>query len=68
MAVSGSTVVVGAYWDDTGATDAGAAYIFDATTGNLLRTLNNPTPAATDLFGRSVAVSGSTVVVGAHRG
>ena len=58
--------MVGAYSDDTGATDAGSAYVFDATTGNLLRTLNNPTPAASDYFGRSVAVSGSTVVVGAY--
>ena len=65
VAVSGSTVVVGASGDDTGATDAGAAYVFDASTGNLLRTLNNPTPAASDFFGSSVAVSGSTVVVGA---
>jgi len=66
VAVSGSTVVVGAYSDDTGATDAGAAYVFDATTGNLLQTLNNPTPASSDQFGMSVAVSGSTVVVGAY--
>ena len=68
VAVSGSTVVVGAYQDDTGATDAGSAYIFDAATGNLIRTLNNPSPGALDYFGYSVAVSGSTVVVGAPGG
>ena len=67
VAVSGNTVVVGAYLDDTGATDAGSAYIFDAATGILLRTLNNPTPATRDYFGYSVAVSGSTVVVGAYQ-
>ncbi|MCY2990027.1 MAG: hypothetical protein NTY19_19460 [Planctomycetota bacterium] len=66
VAISGSTVVVGAWWDDTGATDAGAAYVFDAATGRLLRTLNNPAPQAGDSFGRSVAVSGSTIVVGAY--
>jgi len=66
VAVSGNTVVVGAPWDDTGASDAGSAYVFDATTGGLLRTLNNPTPAASDYFGNSVAVSGNTVVVGAY--
>ena len=66
VAVSGSSVVVGAYGDDTGATDAGAAYVFDAATGTLLRTLNNPAPAQYDNFGNSVAVSGSTVVVGAY--
>jgi hypothetical protein len=67
VAVSGNTVVVGAYYDDTGATDAGAAYMFDAATGVLLRTLVNPTPALEDFFGSSVAISGNTVVVGAYR-
>jgi hypothetical protein len=65
VAVSGNVVVVGAWMDNTGATDAGAAYIFDAATGNYIRTLINPYPAAYDCFGRSVAVSGNTVVVGA---
>ncbi len=66
VAISGNTVVVGAYGDDTGATGAGAAYVFDATTGGLVSTLANPTPAAIDHFGASVAVSGNTVVVGAY--
>jgi VCBS repeat-containing protein len=65
VAISGSLVVIGAHNDDAGATDAGAAYVFDANTGNLLRTLSNPTPAASDAFGYSVDISGSTVVVGA---
>lgn len=65
VAVSGNTVVVGAPWCDRGASNAGAAYIFDATTGNLLHTLDNPTPASGDEFGHSVAVSGNTVVIGA---
>ena len=58
--------MVGAYQDDTGASDSGSAYIFDVATGNLLRTLNNPTPAARDAFGCSVAVSGTMVAVGAY--
>ena len=66
VGVSGGVVVVGAQWDDTGASNAGSAYVFDAATGNLLRTLNNPTPEAGDEFGVSVGVSGDTVVVGAH--
>ena len=40
--------------------------VFDAGSGSLLRTLNNPTPATGDCFGISVAVTGSTVVVGAY--
>ena len=55
----------GGAYDDTGATDAGAVYVFDAATGNLLSTLLNPTPAASDNFGFSVAASESTVLVGA---
>jgi len=65
VAVSGGTVLVGACYDDAGATDAGAAYLFDLGTGSLLRTLNNPTPATSDKFGRSVTISGGTAVVGA---
>src|SRR5262249_32497441 len=67
VAVAGNLVVVGAPQDDTGARDAGAAYLFDANSGALLRTLNNPTPEAGDSFGPSVAVSGNVVVVGAER-
>ena len=33
--------------------------------GDLLQTLNNPTPGTSDYFGLSVSVSGNTVVVGA---
>ena len=72
MAISGNTIVVGAFGDDTGATDAGSAYVFDATTGALLHTLNNPTPEIGDGFGSSfngnnVAISGNTIVVGAWK-
>jgi outer membrane protein assembly factor BamB len=66
VAVSGSTIVVGATRNDTGASNAGAAYVFDASTGNLRWTLNNPTPVSGDSFGASVAVSGDLVVVGAY--
>ena len=65
VAISGNTLVVGALCDDTGATDAGSAYVFDATTGTLLHTLHNPIPEISDLFGASVAISGSTIAVGA---
>jgi outer membrane protein assembly factor BamB len=65
VAISANLVVVGAPYDDTGAADAGSAYVFDATTGALLWTLNNPTPAPGDQFGYAVAVSANTVVVGA---
>ena len=66
VSVSGNTAVVAAPWDDTGATDSGQAYVFNATTGALIATLANPSPASGDQFGRSVSVSGNTVVVGAQ--
>jgi hypothetical protein len=65
VAISGNNVLVGAIWDDTGATNAGAAYLFDGTTGSLLRTFLNPTPSQSDWFGNSVAISGNNVLVGA---
>ena len=33
VAISGTRVVVGAYADDTGATDAGSAYVYDLSSG-----------------------------------
>ena len=65
--VSGNTIVVGAYQDDTGGTNSGSAYVFNATTGAHVTTLGNPTPGADENFGYSLAVSGNTVVVGAYQ-
>ena len=68
VAISGNTIVVGAYGDYRGATwGVGSAYVLDATSGALLRTLNNPSPEGADWFGYSVAISGNTIVVGAVR-
>ncbi len=70
LAISGSRLVVGAPMDDTGTTDAGSAYVYDLGGGaptSPAFTLNNPSPAASDFFGRSVATSGTLVVVGAHQ-
>ena len=48
---------------------SGKAYIFNVTTGALVYTLNNPNAYSTsvgDSFGRSVAISGNYVIVGAR--
>ncbi|WP_435640831.1 Lcl domain-containing protein [Micavibrio aeruginosavorus] len=66
VGISGNLVVVGAYGDDTGASSAGIVYVFNATTGVLVSTLNNPSPTAFDGFGWSVDISGSLAVVGAY--
>ena len=79
VAVSGDTVVVGALNEESNATGingdqednsaqyAGAAYVFvrDGTTWTQQAYLKASNTDAFDLFGRSVAVSGDTVVVGA---
>ncbi len=65
VAVSGSTLVVGAHWDDEGANTAGAVYVFDAATGEQLHKLIAEDASWGAGLGFAVAVSGSTIVVGA---
>jgi len=68
VAISGTTVVVGAATETEGVhTFAGHAYVFDATDGSLLATLTSPNAESFGSFGESVAISCTTVVVGAHR-
>jgi outer membrane protein assembly factor BamB len=67
VAALGDRLLIGAPYDDTGAKDAGAVYVFDAATGALARTLQAPTPAAGELFGRAVAAAGDRVLIGAPR-
>ncbi len=67
VAISGSRVVIGAPYDDAGAIDAGAAYVFDlasVTPALPVAVLKKPVPTAYDIFGYSVAISGSRVIVG----
>ncbi len=64
-AVGTDRVLIGAYGNDTGATNAGVAYLF-STNGTLLATFTNPAPAIDDCFGWSVeAVGPDRVLIGA---
>lgn len=68
VSISGNWLVVGAPKDDAGATDVGAAYLYDLLTGDPttpVATMNNPSPNTTDRFGSSVSISGTTAAVGA---
>ncbi|MFM7906245.1 MAG: hypothetical protein ACKPA9_14120, partial [Microcystis sp.] len=65
VSLSGTSALIGAYDDNTGAQYAGSAYLFDTTTGNLLKTFNNPTPEDSDNFGNSVSLSGTLALIGA---
>ena len=60
-------LLVGAPGDDTGFSNAGAAYLLDGGTGRLLQTFQKPTPAFNDQFGSSVAFLSNNVLVGAPR-
>jgi hypothetical protein len=67
VAVDGNTVVVGADHATVGGNRTGAAYVFVRSGGAWLfqQRLTAGDAALGDLFGRSVAISGNTVVVGA---
>ena len=63
--VDGENILIGAWSDDTLGTDVGQAYLFDALTGDLLQTYNDPTPTTADQFSRELAIEGDHVLIGA---
>ncbi|MCH7582772.1 MAG: FG-GAP repeat protein, partial [Acidobacteria bacterium] len=67
VAISGDTALVGAHFDDDAGPDSGSAYVFtrSGTTWTQQAKLTAADAAAFDRFGRSVAISGDTVLVGA---
>ncbi len=67
-------VIVGAYREDGGATNAGRAYVFSGETGSATYTLASPNPETNGWFGYSVSGAGDVdddgcddVIVGAYR-
>ena len=50
-----------------GITSRGQAFLFDATTGSLARTFDNPTPALHGGFSQSVSVDGNLALIGSNR-
>ena len=81
VAVVGNTIVVGAYLDDDNGDSSGSAYVFDEPSGgwandtdsddadgefdHTTETLKLSGSSGSDNFGRSVAIDGDTIVVGA---
>ncbi len=65
IGMSGSYVVGGSANDDDNGSNSGAAYLFDAVTGQEVFKLLASDGLAGDRFGTSVAVSGDRAVVGA---
>ena len=72
ISVSGDTIVVGALYNDGNTNDSGSAYVFVRPGSGWSGTLNEDAKllasdgAAYDCFGKSVSISGDTIVVGAH--
>ena len=67
VAISGTTAIVGAWFDDDNGSGSGSAYLFDTNTGEQMAKLLPDDGAAGDIFGISVAMSGATAIVGAYR-
>jgi hypothetical protein len=71
VAISGDTVVVGAYCDDMFDLDMGSAYVFIKPAGGWANMTQNDKLTASDgspgdWFGHSVSISGDTVAVGVY--
>ena len=68
VAISGDTIVVGAPYDDDLYSRSGSAYVFVRNAGawSEQQKLTASDAAFQDDFGRSVAISGDTIVVGAN--
>jgi len=64
VAISATHVVVGAHGDDDKGVNSGSAYIFESD-GGLVAKLTAPDGERSDIFGQSVAISATHVVVGA---
>ena len=67
VAIDGDTIVVGSPYDDDAGSQSGSVYVFRTSNGWATHTEIELTAADTasgDLFGRSVAIDGNTIVVG----
>ena len=65
VAISGDTAIVGALGDDDNGDISGSAYLFDTAKGVQIAKLLPSDGEEHDLFGSSVAISGTTAIVGA---
>lgn len=72
VAIDGEIIVVTDSFNDDGATEAGAAYVFQMPSGGWVNATESvkllpSDPTADQQFGRDVSVSGDVVVIGASR-
>lgn len=69
LAIDGDTVLVGAYRDDDNGSGSGSAYVFKNSSGTFIeqQKLTGSDSSTEDYFGKSVALSGDTAIIGAYR-
>ena len=65
VAISGTTAIAGAAFDDDNGSASGSAYLLDIATGDQIAKLLAKDGAESDLFGGSVAISGAVAIVSA---
>ncbi len=67
VSISGDTAIVGAFYNDDLATNAGAAYVFEKVGGvwTEIAKLTASDGVSGDLFGNSVSIDGNTAIIGA---
>ncbi len=66
VSISGNRALVGSEYHDGGGPDKGAAFLFDADTGQPLYTLLHSPGSGSDQFGSSVEIRGNRAVIGAE--
>ena len=65
VAISGVTAIVGANGDDDNGNESGSVYVFEISTGKQIAKLLPDDGAEEEFFGTSVAICGTTAIVGA---
>jgi serine/threonine protein kinase/outer membrane protein assembly factor BamB len=63
VGIAGDKIVVGASLDDTDTGDAGMAYVYDASTGELVHRIHSPQPVSKGVFGDRLATVGDKFAI-----
>lgn len=66
IAISGTTIVVGSFLDDSGSTDSGSAYVFDYNGVAWSQTVRIFGAQNTGLFGSAVAIDGDLLAIASY--
>ncbi len=65
VALENNQVLIGNFGDDTYGRDVGQAHLFNARSGDLIHTFDDPTPTSGDYFGGSIALNSDFALIGA---